>query len=255
MQAITRQPSGGMTGAELTHISRVPIDMDLANRQHAAYRRALESCGLTVVNLPELEQHPDCAFVEDVAVSFPELSILCRPGANSRRDETPSIRSSLPYDRPIFSIDSPGTLDGGDVLRVGRDVFVGRSSRTNIDGIRMLAAHVGLFGYRVTQVDVPLALHLKTGVTALSDDQILINPEWVDRSVFRKFHAIDVAPREPFAANSLNIFGKIVYAAEHFETARRLERAGYTLVRAEIGEFAKVEAGVTCMSIVISDLG
>lgn len=254
MKAITRQPSMRMAGAELTHISRVPIDKDLADRQHAAYRRALESCGLTVVTLPELEQHPDCAFVEDVAISFPELSILCRPGAKSRRGETLSIRASLPDDRPIFSIDSPGTLDGGDVLRVGRDVFVGRSSRTNVEGIGMLAAHVGLFGYRVTQVDVPLALHLKTGVTALSDDHILINPEWVDRSVFGKFQTIDVARGEPFAANSLNVRGKIIYAAEHLGTAARLHRAGYTVLGVEIGEFAKAEAGVTCMSIVIPAL-
>jgi dimethylargininase len=240
-----------MARAELTHIDRVPIDMALADAQHAFYRAALVQCGAAVMDLPALDDHPDCAFVEDTAVILPELTILCRPGAASRRAETATIRAVLPADRPISVMAAPATIDGGDVLVIGHEIFIGLSSRTNRAAIDTVKSLVAPYGYRVMAIAVPAALHLKTAVTALTPGEVLINPAWIDPSAFGTRTVITVAADEPFGANALPIAGRIVYAAEHVRTADRLRAAGYQVVPVGISEFAKAEAGVTCLSVII----
>jgi dimethylargininase len=239
-----------MQDAELTHMARIPIDMWLADAQHAAYRAALEQCGAVVLDLPAIEAHPDCAFVEDMAVIFPEITIHCRPGAQSRRGEVAAMVPHLPADRPWARIEAPGTVDGGDVLCVGRAVFIGRSSRTNREGIEAIRAHLAPHGYTVTPIDVRHSLHLKTAVTALDDDRLLINPKWVDTGEFGGRDMIEVSPDEPFGANALRMGDRLLYGAHSVRTADRLEQAGYRVLRVEVSEFAKAEAGMTCLSLV-----
>ena len=251
MQAITRRPSPRMAECELTHLARCPIDVPLARQQHAAYRQALARCDVEVVDLAPLDDHPDSAFVEDVLIALPELLILTRPGAASRRGEVEAIEAHLPPDRPIERLTAPATLDGGDVLRVGRRLFIGRSTRTNDAGIDALGAIVTRHGYTVSAVEVPGALHLKTAVTAIANDLVLINPAWIASEAFEAFSAITVADDEPFAGNCLSVSGRVILSAAHRATAARIARAGFGVDLVDISEFAKAEAGLTCLSVLV----
>jgi len=247
VRAITRLP-GALDRAELTHVDRVPVDMARAAAQHAAYRAALARAGAEVVVLPALEGHPDCCFVEDTAVILPELVIATRPGAMSRQGEVARIAPHLPADRPHVTIAAPGTLDGGDVLVVGRDIFIGLTLRSNAEAVTQVANAAGAHGYRVTGVPLAKALHLKTAVSALADDLVLVNTDWLDPAIFGRRHLAS-APGEPFAANSLTVGGTVFHATGP-ATLARLAAAGFAVEFLDISEFAKAEAGLTCLSLI-----
>lgn len=247
IHAITRLP-GPLDRAELTHIDRVPIDMARAVAQHAAYRAALERAGARVTVLPALADYPDSCFVEDVAVILPELVIRTRPGAVSRQGEVAQIAPHLPGDRPQVTIAAPGTIDGGDVMVVGRDIFIGLTLRTNAAAVAQVADAVAPHGYRVTGVPLADALHLKTAVSALADDLVLVNTDWIDPAVFGRRH-IASAPGEPFAGNSLTV-GGTVFHATGAGTLARIAAAGFAVEFLDISEFGKCEAGLTCLSLV-----
>ncbi len=249
---LTRLPSPNMTQAELTHMQRAPVDMVLAEAQHAAYRQALAATGIQVIALPAMSGYPDCTFVEDVLVSLPEISILTHPGVFSRQGEVEAMVSAVPQDRPVTRITKPATVDGGDVLTIGNTLFVGLSTRTNQAGIDQLASAIQPFGYRVDVVPVLGALHLKTAVTALAPDLLLMNPEWADVNGFVGWNRITVDPTEPFAGNSLSIGNSLFMQTAHHKTAARVEASGFKVTLLDISEFAKVEAGLTCLSVVVA---
>ena len=227
IRAITRLP-GPLDRAELTHIERVSVDMARAEAQHAAYRAALAAAGAAVVLLPALADYPDCCFVEDVAVILPELVICTRPGAVSRRGEVAAMAAHLPVDRPHFTVVAPGTLDGGDVLVVGRDIFIGLTLRSNAAAVAQVADAVAPLGYRVVGVPLAKALHLKTAVSALADDLVVVNTDWLDPAMFGRRH-IASAPGEAFAANSLTV-GTTVFHAAGAATAARIAAAGFARI-------------------------
>ncbi len=255
VSAITRRPSPQMSDCELTHLSRTPIDAAEAERQHAAYRAALAGAGVSVTDLPARAGHPDCSFVEDTAICLPELFVICRPGAASRLGEVASVAAVLPGDRPQRRIEAPATLEGGDVLVAGKTIFVGRSTRTNKEGIGALAAATAPFGYRVVAVEVPGALHLKTAATALAPDLLLVNPAWVDVEAFGGVHHIAVAGDEPFASNILSVNERIFMHAGMPRTAEAIAAAGFAVTPLDVSEFAKAEAGLTCLSLLILKAG
>lgn len=247
--AITRLP-GPLDRAELTHIERVPVDMARALAQHAAYRNALATAGATVLLLPALADFPDSGFVEDTAVILPELVIRTRPGAVSRQGEVAEIAPHLPVDRPHFTVSAPGTIDGGDVLVVGHDIYIGLTLRSNAAGVAQIAEATAGFGYRVTGVPLANALHLKTAASALADDLVLVNTDWLDPAIFGGRRHLASAPGEPFAANSLTV-GSTVFHAAGSATAARIAAAGFAVVELDISEFAKAEAGLTCLSLIV----
>ena len=254
IRAIVRQPSPHMADAcELTHVARTPIDMDLAGKQHAAYAAALERLGATVTVLAPLPGHADCAFVEDPLIVLPELVIVTRPGAASRQSEGASLIAVAPTDRPHLTLSAPATLEGGDVLRVGYTLYVGHSSRTNAEGIAALSQAVTPHGYTIVAVPVPGALHLKTAITALAPDLFVANPAWIDVGHFGAAHVIPVDPAEPFAGNILPVGDHLLTASAYARTADRITAAGFALTRVDISEFAKAEAGLTCMSLIWQD--
>jgi dimethylargininase len=240
-----------MTDVELTHMERVPIDMAMALEQHAAYRAAMTATGASLIDLPPLDGYPDCVFVEDMLVALPELFVICRPGAASRRGEVASVELALPGDRPIARVEAPATVDGGDVLQIDRTLFIGRSTRTNDAGIAALGRIVEPCGYRVVPVEVSRSLHLKTAVTALPGGAVLINPSWVDAAAFGELPRIEAAANEPFAANCLTVGDRLFLQRAYPATAARVTLAGYAVELLDISEFAKAEAGLTCMSIII----
>jgi dimethylargininase len=197
--AITRAISPELGACELTHLSRVPIDVDLARAQHRAYEAALIEAGCAVERLDTAADMPDSVFVEDIAVVFDEVAIMTRPGAESRRRETAAVAAVLGVYRPLQAIEPPGCIDGGDVLVVGRRVFIGRSSRTNEAAVAQMRRVLEPLGYRVTDTVVRGCLHLKSAVTALADDVLLVNRAWIDVPTFDGFTLVDVDPAEPAA--------------------------------------------------------
>lgn len=250
--AITRAVSPALAACELTCQARVPIDVALARAQHTAYEQALERAGYRVERLDADETMPDSVFVEDIAIVFDEVAILTRPGAVSRRGETPVIAAALAAYRPVCAIQAPATIDGGDVLVAGRRVFVGCSTRTNEAAVAQMQRILGPFGYSVIRTAVRGdCLHLKSAVTAIDDDRLLVNPAWIDADSFDGFTLVQVAEDEPSAANVLRLADRVIAAAAYPRTAERLASLGVRLVLVEASELAKAEGAVTCCSLIV----
>lgn len=249
--ALTRSIPPSLVRCELTHLARTPIDVERAAAQHDAYEDALTRLGCTVVRLPNEPEFPDSAFVEDTAVVLDELAVIARPGAESRRGETVSAAAALGEYRQLACIQAPGTLDGGDVLRIGQRIYVGMSGRTNADGVRQLAKLLAPYGYDVCGVEIRGCLHLKSAVTAVADDTILVNPRWLDMSHFRGLSRIEVHPAEPLAANALRVDETLLCAAAARQTRERLVAHGFPVESVDVSELAKAEAGVTCCSLIL----
>ncbi len=239
-----------MARCELTHLPRVPIDLRLAEAQHREYERALASLGCEVISLPADPDLADSVFVEDVVVVLDEIAVVTRPGAESRRGETAAVAEALVPHRRVTSISAPGTLDGGDVLRIGRRIFVGLSGRSNEAGIEQLRAVAWPYGYTVTGVPVRGCLHLKSAITQIGPDAVLVNPAWVDAGVFGAVSAIEVDPAESYAANGVLVGATVIYPASFPRTRARLEAAGIALRVVDVSELQKAEGAVTCCSVI-----
>jgi dimethylargininase len=249
--ALTRAVPPSIARCELTHLVRQPIDVEVATRQHRDYEQALTALGCTVRRLPLEPELPDSVFVEDTAVVLPEIAVLTRPGAESRRAEVGSVAEVLHSYRPLAFVEAAATLDGGDVLCIGSRIVVGQSERTSADGIRQLRDLLMPFGYEVQSVSFSGCLHLKTAVTAVDEHTVLLNPEWIDPEVFAGFEQIEVHPDEPFAANALRLEAALLFPAAYPKTRQRLERRGLPVHVVEVGELAKAEAGLTCCSLLV----
>jgi len=199
--ALTRAVSPAMARCELTHLAREPIDVARARAQHARYAQALADLGCAVAEVSPAPDLPDSVFVEDTALVLDEIAIVTRPGAPSRRPEVEDVHAALARYRPVIRIKAPGTMDGGDLLRVGRTIFVGRSRRTNDDGISQLSAIAAPHSYDVRPVEVSGCLHLKSAATAIGDAMLLVNRSWISAASLAPFEVVDVDPSEPKAAN------------------------------------------------------
>jgi dimethylargininase len=249
--ALTRDVSPAIAHCELTHLTRAAIDPVIARAQHEAYERCLEEAGCTVHRVDADSGMPDSVFIEDVAVVVDELALIARPGAPSRRAETPAVAEVVARHRPLRRIEPPATLDGGDVLRVGRTVFVGRSTRTNEAGVEQARRLLTPLGYEVRAIEVRGCLHLKSAVTGVADDVLLVNRAWIPTADLAGFHLLDVHPAEPFGANALPLGDRVLHAAAFPRTRERLEQRGIRVDSVELSELAKAEGAVTCCSILI----
>ncbi|HSK09098.1 MAG TPA: arginine deiminase family protein [Vicinamibacterales bacterium] len=247
--ALTRDVSPSIDQCQLTHLARDPIDLERARAQHRAYEACLESLGCSLRRLPADPLLPDSVFVEDCAVVLDEVAVLTRPGAPSRRPEVMAIEQALIGYRPIARIAAPDTLDGGDVLRVGRQLFVGLSARTTPGGVEQLARLLAPFDYRVGPAEVRGCLHLKSAATEVAPGVLLLNRGWTG-SWAEAFECIEVDPEEPFAANGLLIGERLVYPSAFPRTLGRLERHGIATLAVDVSELAKAEGGVTCCSLI-----
>jgi dimethylargininase len=250
--AITREISSQIVRCELSYQDRQPIDVARARAQHRNYEACLAALGCTVQRLQEEPDLPDSVFVEDAAIVLPELAVITRPGAESRRPETHGIAEALRPYRPLAFIEAPGILDGGDVLRIDRNVFVGLSHRSNEAAVRQLRDLLNLYGYSVTGAHVKNCLHLKSAVTQVADDTLLINREWVDADMFGPMRFVEVDSREPSAANALRIGGSVIFPTAYPATQRRLETQGIQVHPVDVSELTKAEGGVTCCSLIFT---
>jgi dimethylargininase len=251
LMALTREISEALDACQLTHLPRTPIDVDRARAQHTAYEWALVDAGCTVRRIDSTPDMPDAVFVEDIAVVLDEGAIIARPGALSRRVETRAVAESLArHGLPSQPIRSPGTLDGGDVLVVGRRAFVGLSARTNRAGADQVVKMLGPIGYNVHVVPVHGCLHLKSAVTAVAPDTVLINRDWVPTEAFDGLSLVDVDPREPHAANALAVGGAVIYPSAFPRTREKLESRDLRVRPVDVDELQKAEGAVTCCSLI-----
>jgi dimethylargininase len=251
MIAITRPVSDSLAACELSFVERTPIDIDLARAQHAAYEAALRAMGCEVVQAPAAHAMADAVFVEDTAVVVDEVAVITRTGAESRRNEGGAIEPLLAQHRPVARIVAPGTLDGGDVLHLDRDVYVGRAARSNDDGIAQLSAILVPFGYRVHTVRTRDCLHLKSAVTAVAEGTVLINRDWLQDDPFGGYRCIEVDPDEPHAANAVRAGTSVLHPASFPRTRQRLREAGIDVHTVDLSELQKAEGAATCCSILL----
>ncbi len=251
MIAITRKISPRFNECEITHIERVPIDLETARAQHAQYVQALQTLGCQVIELEEEPALPDSVFVEDTAFILNECAVITRPGANSRKPEVESIAQVLSAYLPLIRITDPASVDGGDVLVMGKNIYVGMSTRSNQSALGQLQIALDQYGYKIFGAQMRGCLHLKTAITKVDDETVLINPNWVDVSHFKQFNWIEVDAREPFAANCLPVGGKIIYPEAFPATREKLEKAGHAVHPITVDELAKAEGAVTCCSLIL----
>ena len=252
MIAFTRAVPSTLDRCELTHVAREPIDVTVAQAQHAEYEAALRASGVDVTTLPTLNDLPDSVFVEDTAIILDEIAVLTRPGAETRRAEVESVRDALLAHRSIATIEAPGTLDGGDVLVLEREVLVGLTMRSNLTGMQQLRAILKPLGYSVRAVPVRGCLHLKSAVTRAGERTLVANPSWVDPALMPGWDIVPADPREPFAGNVLWLGGTTIVAEASARTNAVLARStDSTLVPVPAGELAKAEGGVTCCCLIV----
>lgn len=248
--AITREVSPAINECELTNLEREPINYQRACEQHRQYVAALRLLGLEVKTLPAEPTLPDSVFVEDTALVLDECALITRPGADSRKPEVDSIVKVLAPYRKLFHVQAPARVDGGDILRAGKKIYVGLSTRSDNSAVEQMQNYLRPYGYQVKGVAVTGCLHLKSAVTQVAEDTLLINPEWADKSFFAEMKFIEIDASEPHAANAVMIGETIIYPASFPKTQKRLKDAGIKMVTVDADELAKAEGAVTCCSLI-----
>jgi dimethylargininase len=242
-----------MEKGERTHIAPKAIDYHRALRQHVEYCRMLAGLGVQVRTLNVNRYEPDSVFIEDTAVVFDEFAVLASMGVGSRQTEPQGIEPVLREYREVHRIETPATLEGGDVVQIGQTILVGLSSRTNQAGVEALENIVGRYDYRVIAVPVGRCLHLKTACTALPDNTLLVNPALLDLNALLGFEYVAIPEEEPWAADTLSIGSRVCVAAEHVRTAEMIRQRGIEVVTVDLSEFAKAEGGITCLSLLLNE--
>ena len=250
LTAITRAVSPAIVNCELSYIPRQPIDLQIARKQHHSYELLLEKLGACVVSLASEPDLPDSMFVEDPAIVLDELAVIFPLGTESRRLEAVSLAEAISKFRTLEYVVLPGNLEGGDILRMGRKLFVGVTKRSNVEGIRQLAAILAPHQYEVIPVPVTGCLHLKSAVTGLGRRTLLANRAWFDPAPFSGYDWIDVDPAEPHAANALALGNTIIFPAAFPRTRARVEAQGFDVTPLDISELQKAESGLTCSSLI-----
>jgi dimethylargininase len=248
LRAITHRVSATLNHCNLTFLGRAEIDVGKAMKQHLDYEQCLRDLGVDVIPVPADPRYPDNVFVEDPVIMLDEIAVICRMGAESRRGEADALADVVGLFRKLVRIREPGTIEGGDVVRIRKTLYVGLSCRTNREGVAQLAELTAPFGYRIVPVEVRGCLHLKSACCSIGDSTVLIHRDWIDSAPFAEYRMIDVA--EEWAADVLRI-GDTVLIPEGFpKTQERLERNGFRTLAIDVSELQKAEAGVTCMSLI-----
>lgn len=253
MKAITRAVSRNISRCELTFKQREAVDYEEAVRQHEAYCNFLIGRGADVVALEATDSQPDCCFVADTAFVLDELAVIAHMGAPARRDEILPIEKILSQHRQLARIAPPATLDGGDVVILGKDIFVGCSRRTNRAGIEALTRIVRPFGYRVTPVEVRGSLHLTTACSVLDRETVLLNARWINADPFARFWVLHVPQDEPWAASTVRVGDALCVEAGASRTLELVAKHCPQVEALEISEFRKAEGSLSCLSILFNE--
>lgn len=249
---IVRKPAKSMVEGITSAPELGKPDYNLALKQHDNYIAALKKCGVDVTVLPAIEEYPDSCFVEDTAVLTRKCAIIDNPGASSRNGEAmemlPTIKEFYPEDKIEF-IKSPGTLEGGDVMMVGDHFYVGKSARTNDEGIRQFIEILEKYGLSGSEVPLEYVLHLKTGVNYIENNNMLVSGEFVTKPDFEKFNKIEIPEEEAYAANCIWV-NDIVIVPEGYPTVeKKITEAGYDIILVDTSEYRKLDGGLSCLSL------
>ncbi|MCP4676416.1 MAG: N(G),N(G)-dimethylarginine dimethylaminohydrolase [Deltaproteobacteria bacterium] len=247
--AIVRTPCPAMING-LSFADLGKPDYLRALEQHEAYIEALKTCGVEVTVLPEDNQFPDSCFVEDVALCTPNGAILTCPGADSRRNEVASIKDVVSrfYDN-VFSIEYPSTVEAGDIMMVADHYYIGLSKRTNKSGAKEVIKHLNKLGLTGETIEIHELLHLKTGVSYLENNNLLVAGELLENKVFKRFNTIPIRENEVYASNSIWINGNVIMPAGYNKTCEKVRVLGYKVIEVEMSEFRKLDGGVSCLSL------
>ncbi len=249
--ALVRAVSPRLADCVLTHLGRVAIDVERASAQHRVYCDVLQDLGARVEAIAPLPDAPDGVFVEDTALVLDEVAVIARPAVASRARETATTASALlPY-RRLLRLSDTATLEGGDVMRVGRTLYVGRSGRTNQTAVSELRALLAPWGYQVEGVDLDGCLHLKTACTFVPPHYVLANPAWVDPRIFTGLTPVAVDDDEPFAGNTLTLGGVTLVSSQCPRAASLLRARGVITRAVDLSELAKAEGALTCSSLIV----
>jgi dimethylargininase len=247
--AVVKRPSAAMIKG-ITSATLGEPNFDLAMLQHNNYNRSLKKCGLHVEILDSDNNYPDSCFIEDVAICTPKCAIITNPGAASRKGEIEGIDAVLQkYYETIERIKEPGTVEGGDIMMVGNKYFIGISERTNQHGADQLIKILESFGYFGIKVPLKKVLHLKTGLSYLENNNLLISGEFIDDPVFKDFNKIIVEPPETYAVNSVWINGFVITPAGFPKTLKKIQEAGYEPIPIDVSEYQKLDGGLSCLSL------
>lgn len=247
--AIVKTPCQAMVNG-ITEAQLGRPDYHLALQQHTNYIKALEHCGVTVMVLPADEAYPDSCFVEDPAVLTPHCAIITQPGADSRKGEINAITNAVAEFYPaIEHINSPGTLDGGDVMMVGNHFYIGLSARTNLHGANQLISLLEKHGMTGSSINMSEMLHLKTGLSYLENNHLIACGEFILKTEFKNFKLMPVDNDESYAANCIWVNDKVVIPAGFPNTQSMIERAGFQVLTVDVSEFQKLDGGLSCLSL------
>lgn len=247
--AIVRKPGKSMVNGLSTAGLGKP-DFNLARDQHAKYIEALEKCGVEVIVLEADERYPDSIFVEDAAVLIPDCAVITRPGALSRRGEVVKMGEVLSELFPdIETVWPSGTLEGGDVMRVGDHFYIGLSDRTNPEGAEQLIDILQSYNFTGSAIEVGEALHLKTSVSYLENNTLVVGEVFMDLPEFQSFNKLLVPPEESYAANCIWVNGIVIIAAGFPKTMALIVDAGYPVIEVDVSEFRKLDGGLSCLSL------
>jgi len=250
--AITRELNAAIGSCELTFLRRASIDVVLAQQQHQQYQSVLSSLGCEIVVVPTEPGLADSVFIEDTAIVLDDVAVLLRPGAASRQPEVAGVETVLKQYRTLESIQPPGTLDGGDLLRVGDVIFAGLSTRSNQSGIDQLRDIVIDYGFSVKAVNTTKCLHLKSAVSEVAPGTLLINPGWIDGAAFGNYELIEVDSEEPHAANALLVGRDLMFPASFPRTMDKLVAHGINVTPVDLSELQKAEGAATCCSLILT---
>ena len=248
--AIVKKPAKTMVNGITTSDLGKP-KYKKALKQHEEYVNILKECGVKVEVLEADDKYPDSTFVEDPAVLTKECAIMTNPGANSRKGETKDIKKAVEkyYDNNIYEIESPGTLEGGDIMQVDDHFYIGISDRTNKNGARQLLAYLKNHGYTGDIVEFEGILHLKTGMSYIGNNTLLITDLFADKDIFADFNKIKVSKEEAYAANCIRINDFVIVPAGFPETKKAIEQAGFRTKTVDVSEFRKIDGGLSCLSL------
>jgi len=249
---IVRKPAKSMIDGITSAPELGKPDYEKAVKQHDAYIEALKQCGVTVTELEALEEYPDACFVEDVAVLTRKCAIITNPGAPSRNGEKAYIVEVIRKfyaDEQIAYIESPGTLEGGDVMMVGDHFYVGRSARTNEEGIRQFVEILESFGLSGSEVSLEKVLHLKTGVNYLENNTFLVSGEFIEKEEFEDANLIIIPDDEAYAANCIWVNNKVIVPAGFPMVEKAVRDAGYEVIVTDTSEYRKLDGGLSCLSL------
>ncbi len=248
-KAIVRKPGQSLVNG-ITSVDLGKPDYLKALEQHKQYIKALKKCGVKVTILEADERFPDSVFVEDTAVLAEKCVVITNPGAPSRKGEEIEIEKSLrKFHQNIERIKVPGTLDGGDVMQVGRHFYIGLSVRTNLEGAGQLADILENYGYSSTMVELEEVLHLKTGAAYLENNNLVVAGEFINHPAFEKFNKIVIDEPESYSANCIWVNGTVIMPSGFKDTRQAIQGAGYRVLAVDVSEFRKLDGGVSCLSL------